>query len=149
MSSYGYNIVDLCIIAFNLNCIMQLKPFYNIATKVSSRKKCYYFWWSTWLLRTIIVTKFWLGICGVLHISCYEFRVWFIPYLYQCHVVYISCSDLMCFNITHWGRDKMAAISLTTFSIAFSWMKMFEFRLRFHWSLFPRVQLTILQLWLR
>ena len=29
---------------------MQFKKFYNIATKVSSRKKCYYFWWSTWLL---------------------------------------------------------------------------------------------------
>ena len=28
---------------------MQLKQFYNIATKVSSRKKCHYFWWSTWL----------------------------------------------------------------------------------------------------
>ena len=36
--------------SFNLNCIMQLKQFYNIATKVSSRKKCYYIWWSTWLL---------------------------------------------------------------------------------------------------
>ena len=34
----------------NLNCIMQLKQFYYTATKVSSRKKCYYFWWSTWLL---------------------------------------------------------------------------------------------------
>ena len=34
-------------ISFNLNCIMQLKQFYNVATKVSSRKKCYYFWWST------------------------------------------------------------------------------------------------------
>ena len=29
---------------------MQLKHFYNVATKVSSRKKCYYFWWSTRLL---------------------------------------------------------------------------------------------------
>ena len=28
---------------------MQLKQFYKIATKVSSRKKCYYFLWSTWL----------------------------------------------------------------------------------------------------
>ena len=28
---------------------MQLKQFYDIATKVSCRKKCYYFWWSTWL----------------------------------------------------------------------------------------------------
>ena len=26
--------------------------------------------------------------------------------------------------LTHWGRDKMAAISQTTLSIAFSWMKM-------------------------
>ena len=46
---------------------------------------------------------------------------------------------------THWGRDKMVAISQTTFSNAFSWMKMFEFQLIFHWSLFPRVQLTIFQ----
>ena len=30
------------------------------------------------------------------------------------------------------------------FSNAFSWMKMFKFRLRFHWSLFPRVHLTML-----
>ena len=34
--------------------------------------------------------------------------------------------------LTHWGRDKMAAISQTTLSVTFSWMKMFEFRyLRF------------------
>ena len=39
-------------------------------------------------------------------------------------------------SLTHWGRDKMAAISQTTFSNTFSWMKMYEFRLRFHWSLF-------------
>ena len=47
--------------------------------------------------------------------------------------------------LTHWGRDKMDFISQTTFSSAFSWMKIFEFRLKFHWSLFLRVQLTILQ----
>ena len=45
--------------------------------------------------------------------------------------------------LTHWGRDKMAAVSQTTLSNAFSWMKMSEFRLRFHWSFFLRVQLTI------
>ena len=50
---------------------------------------------------------------------------------------------------THWGREKMDAISQTTLSIAFSWMKMLEFRLNFHWSLFPRVQLTISQHWFR
>ena len=52
-------------------------------------------------------------------------------------------------HLTHWGRDKMAAIFQMTFSNAFSWMKMFKFRLRFHWSLFPRVQLTIFQHWFR
>ena len=51
--------------------------------------------------------------------------------------------------LTHWGRDKMASIFQTTFSIAFSWMKMLKFRLRFHWSLFSRVQLTIFQHWFR
>ena len=50
-------------------------------------------------------------------------------------------------DLTHWGRDKIDAISQTTFWSAFSWMKMFEFRLKFHWSLFLRVQLTIFQHW--
>ena len=40
--------------------------------------------------------------------------------------------------LTHWGRDKMAAIFQTTFSNGFSWMKMYEFRLTFHWSLFQK-----------
>ena len=43
----------------------------------------------------------------------------------------------------------MAAIFQTTFSNAFSWMKMYSIRLRFHWSLFPRVKLTIFQHWFR
>ena len=51
--------------------------------------------------------------------------------------------------LTHWGRDKMAIIFQTTFSNAFSLMKMDEFRLRFHQSLFPRFQLTIFQHWFR
>ena len=51
--------------------------------------------------------------------------------------------------LTHWGRDKMDAISQTTFPSAFSWMKMFEFRLKVHWNLFLRVQLTIFQHWFR
>ena len=51
--------------------------------------------------------------------------------------------------LTYWGRDKMAAISQTTVSNLFSWMKMYTFRLEFHWSLFLRVQLTTCQRWLR
>ena len=38
--------------------------------------------------------------------------------------------------LTHLPLDKMAAISQTTFSNAFSWMKSFVFWLKFHWSLF-------------
>ena len=40
--------------------------------------------------------------------------------------------------LTHWGRDKMPAVSQTAFSNGFSWMKIFQFRLQFHWSLFPK-----------
>ena len=32
---------------------------------------------------------------------------------------------------------------------SFSWLKMCKFRLRFHWSLFPRVQLIIFRHWFR
>ena len=41
----------------------------------------------------------------------------------------------------------MAVIFQTTFSIALSWMKIYKLRSRFHWNLFPRVQLTIFQHW--
>ena len=37
----------------------------------------------------------------------------------------------------------MADILQTTLSCAFSWMKIYEFRLVFHWGLFLRVQLII------
>ena len=52
-------------------------------------------------------------------------------------------------ELTHWGRGQMAAIFQTTSSNAFSWMKIYEFRSRFHWSLFLRVQLTTFQHWFR
>ena len=42
-----------------------------------------------------------------------------------------------------------AAGSGTTSPNTFPWMKMYEFQLKFHWSLFPRVQLTISQHWFR
>ena len=41
--------------------------------------------------------------------------------------------------LTHWGRDKIAAIFQTIFSNTFFWMNMYEFRLIFHWSLYLRV----------
>ena len=45
----------------------------------------------------------------------------------------------------HFPLDKIATISQMIFSYSFSWMKNFVFWLKFHWSLFPRVQLTISQ----
>ena len=70
--------------------------------------------------------------------SCNTDGIEYEPYWLQ-----FSCS------LTHWGRDKMVVISQTTFSNAFYWMKMYEFRLRFHWSLFLNVQLTIFHHWFR
>ena len=37
---------------------------------------------------------------------------------------------------THWGQDKMDSILQTTLPNAFSWTKLFEFLLKYHWSLF-------------
>ena len=51
--------------------------------------------------------------------------------------------------LTHRGRDKIASISQTTFSNVFSWMNVYEFRLRFHRNFFLRFELTILQNWFR
>ena len=61
-----------------------------------------------------------------------------------CLVVPIPATEL-----THWGRDKMDAISMDAFSNTFSWMKIYKFRLKFHWSLFPAVKSTIFQHWFR
>ena len=51
--------------------------------------------------------------------------------------------------LTHLPLDKMAAISQTTLSNALPGMKNFDFWLKFHWSLFLRVQLTLTQHWFR
>ena len=60
------------------------------------------------------------------------------PPFYPCHNI-----------LTHGGRDKMADIFQTTFSNAFSLMKIYEFSIRFHWSLFLRFKSTIFQHWFR
>ena len=52
-------------------------------------------------------------------------------------------------KLTHLPLDKMAAISQRIFSDAFLWMKSFVFWLKFHWSFFLRVQLTIFLHWFR
>ena len=52
-------------------------------------------------------------------------------------------------TLTHLPLDKMAAISQTIFPATVSWMKSFTLWLKIHWSLFLRVQLTIIQHWFR
>ena len=51
--------------------------------------------------------------------------------------------------INSYPLNKMATISQTSYSNAFSWMKICWFWLKFHRSLFPRVQLTISLQWFR
>ena len=52
-------------------------------------------------------------------------------------------------SLTHWGRNKMAAIFQTTFSKSFSSVKIVIYWLKFHWSLSLRVQSIIFQHWCR
>ena len=54
-----------------------------------------------------------------------------------------------CPLLSHLLLDKMASVSQTIFSDAFSWMKIFVFWLKYHWSVFLSVQLTITQHWFR
>ena len=49
-------------------------------------------------------------------------------------------SDWLLIVLTHLPLDKMASILKTTFSIAFSWMKMFEFLLKFHWTVWYKTK---------
>ena len=48
---------------------------------------------------------------------------------YFLHLLYPCMLTCMCSNLTHSRRDKMATILQTTVSNAFSWMKMYAFRL--------------------
>ena len=70
----------------------------------------------------------------------------------QCHYLHAKMALAYKLKIEYFNSlrpRQMDAISQTTVSNAFSWMKMFEFRLKFHWSLFPVVQWTIFQHWFR
>ena len=60
-------------------------------------------------------------------------NVWyFIKNIFSCYDA-SNCGELLAGQflgvsvLTHRGRDKMATISQTTFSSAFTWMNMFEF----------------------
>ena len=67
------------------------------------------------------------------------FFKWFSMYALTTYDIYDITLLTKKIDLTHWGRDEMNNISQTTFSNVFSSTKMFEFRLKFHSSLFPRV----------
>ena len=74
-----------------------------------------------------------------------------IPILARRHL-YIEMAPQACSLFTHWtnwGRNKMSAILQLPFSNEFSWINMYEFRLRIHWSLFLRLEWTKLRHWFR
>ena len=74
-------------------------------------------------------------------------KYWLIQNLTQpvTYIMFFLCKWI----INSFRPRQMAAIFQTTFSNALSWMQMCSFRLRFHWSLFSRVKLTIFQHWFR
>ena len=100
---------------------------------------------------------------NTIHVSNIWFRVYAVDYIINILVSDNKCSNLDNIfgasitqwfhkpesDILHWVRDKTAAISQIIFLNAFPWMKMHEFRLRFHWSLFLSAQLSIFQHWFR
>ena len=53
---------------------------------------------------------------------------------------YATTTTCFCAD-THWGRDKMVLITQSIFSSAFSWTKMYEYCLRFHWNFSPKVRI--------
>ena len=81
---------------------------------------------------------------NVLRLGVSYIREWTVPFKCWSHAIAPWLSLL-----TQLLQDKMAAISQTIFSDAFSWMKSFVFSLKFHWGLFLNVQLTITQDWFR
>ena len=107
----------------------------------------------TWF--TIIISVAWSTIAGVVVLiiiaGTIETRIAFtLIYIWEQKEKNNTTIKTMTYRgLTNWGRDKMAAIFQSTVSNGFSWMKMYEFRLKFHWSLLPRIQLTIFQHWFR
>ena len=106
----------------------------------------------------MILISSWSRLCPILwsHVLSREWRcswssadrrcsnyIWVI----DSSIAYQGASYIRDLTVTQWGRDKMAAIFQTTLSNAFSCMKMLQFQLRYLWSLFLRVQLTIVHHW--
>ena len=135
--TYDYNLTSFCGSQMAVQCKWQWNNSDLLCT-----------WWSFYC------------VCGSVQISYNPYSSGFLYWLSTwdpfcqhgfilipgtCTTKKFPCQNLS--QLTHCGRDKMAANSQTTLSNAFSWMKISEFWLKFHWSLFVSVQLTIFQHW--
>ena len=89
----------------------------------------------TILFRRILTNKKY-GLCFIWSV-CYDiiiFRNAISPNLAPSKTTLYDIT-ISTYSLTHWGRDKMAAIFQTTFWNGFSLLvKMYTFQLRFHWS---------------
>ena len=75
--------------------------------------------------------------------------VWDRGWAWQWHVVnqeHCLVARTVC-PLTHWGREKWPTFPRRHFQMYFLQRKCFNFRFKFHWNLFLRVQLTIFQHW--
>ena len=61
------------------------------------------------------------------------------------HTVNVTVSIDWYADLTHWGQEKMTEIFQLSYLNTFTWTKVYQFRLRFCWSLFLRFELTTFQ----
>ena len=89
-----------------------------------------YFYTFIFIIIRPIANNITLYLCIAINLIMATMDIHLVPQFYNVFIIeYLS-------QLTHCDRDKLAAISQTTLSDAFSWMKMFEFRLKFRWRLF-------------
>ena len=78
------------------------------------------------------------------HVGPMNFAIWAVTitvrFRYLC--AWLDFQDQMFNRFNTLRPRQMPTIFETMFSNALSWMRMHEFRLKFHWRLFPSVELT-------
>ena len=97
--------------------------------------------WAFWL--TMFLLKFISDYLFLFQVSCVQCQA--CPHQHLDVSIWVHCWGYL----THLPLNKWLPLLQTTFSNAFSWMKITEFGLKFHWIFFPGVQLTISQHWFR
>ena len=101
------------------------------------------------------VQMWWLFICENLIIFSFFFQVSFMIQMRQWHQagwMFTWHRDKLYsshFHLTQWGQEKNGChFADNIFKVIFH-LKIVEFWLKFHWNIFLRAQLTIIQHWVR